>query len=254
MLQLLVNRRLIPFLGNGVNLMDRSPDAQWRPGSAQLPSGVEIAQYLAAKFSYPQHNQGGLMEVAQYAELVAGRARLFRELREVLEPVYQPTRLHQVLARLSRLLRERGRASGLPIIVTTTFDDLLEQAFLRESEPFDVVSYISDGADAGSFLHHPPTGPSMPISQPSRYQELLDDRTVILKLHGGLDRQDHDNDSYVITEDDFIDYITRAADANRFLPAALQSSLMSSSYLFLGYTLRDWNLRVLVRQLWDNQP
>ena len=32
---------------------------------------------------------------------------------------------------------------------------------------------------------------------------------MILKIHGAVDRTDSDRDSYVITEDHYIDYLTR---------------------------------------------
>ena len=249
-IQLLVNGRLIPFLGAGVNLIDRPPDALWKLGAPFSPSGREVAQYLAQKVSYPEFDNDDLIRVAQYGELVVGRQLLTTMLREIFDSVGEPTRLHSVLARLSRLLRRQGRASGLPIVITTTFDDLLERAFAAAAEPFDVVSYVAEGPEAGRFLHRRPDGRAVVIDVPNEYGELFGNGTVILKLHGSINRQNAENSSFVITEDDYIDYITRAAQPNRFLPAALASTLSSASYLFLGYSLRDWNLRVLVRQLW----
>src|SRR5262249_30624359 len=53
--------------------------------------------------------------------------------------------------------------------------------------------------------------------------------------------------NYVITEDDYIDYMT--FDDGNFLPNQIISKMTTSSILFLGYSLRDWNLRVLLSRI-----
>jgi hypothetical protein len=79
-----------------------------------------------------------------------------------------------------------------------------------------------------------------------------DERTVILKLHGAVDRQDPQGDSYVITEDDYIEFLART-DLSRLLPITLAAKLRRSHLLFLGYSLGDWNLRVLLHRIWGDQ-
>jgi hypothetical protein len=71
---------------------------------------------------------------------------------------------------------------------------------------------------------------------------------VILKVHG-----DNKLDSFVITEDHYIEYIERAADLRKLLPVKLAAKLKNSHLLFLGYSLRDWNLRVVLHRLWKEQ-
>jgi hypothetical protein len=43
--------RVIPFLGAGTNLCGRPKDASWRAGE-YLPSGTELAAYLADGYGY----------------------------------------------------------------------------------------------------------------------------------------------------------------------------------------------------------
>ena len=78
----------------------------------------------------------------------------------------------------------------------------------------------------------------------------LDDRSVILKIHGAVDRSspDGEDDSFVITEDHYIDYLTRTDLAN-LVPITLAAKLRRSHFLFLGYSLRDWNLRVILHRI-----
>jgi hypothetical protein len=75
---------------------------------------------------------------------------------------------------------------------------------------------------------------------------------VILKIHGAVSRDDPGADSYVITENDYIAYLARGDIANE-LPPLLRQRLASSSFLFLGYGLGDWNLRVILSRLWGER-
>ena len=77
-------------------------------------------------------------------------------------------------------------------------------------------------------------------------------RPLILKIHGTVDRDDSEQDSYVITEDHYIEYLTRT-DISNLMPSALVAKLKKSHFLFLGYSLRDWNLRAILRRIWDEQ-
>jgi hypothetical protein len=49
-----------------------------------------------------------------------------------------------------------------------------------------------------------------------------------------------ENDSYVITEDHYINYLA-AGMSPTFLRAGSQTQ--KTNFLFMGYSLRDWNLR-----------
>ena len=74
---------------------------------------------------------------------------------------------------------------------------------------------------------------------------------MILKLHGFVDRgaEDDDNDdSYVITEDDYIEYLARM-DLDNLLPVKVLDRMRNCHFLFLGYGLSDWNLRALLHRL-----
>src|SRR6266849_5540375 len=81
---------------------------------------------------------------------------------------------------------------------------------------------------------------------------LMAERPVILKIHGAVDMQSADLDSYVITEDDYIEYLAQP-ELQSFLPVSVHERLKSSHILFMGYALRDWNLRVVLRRIWDTR-
>ena len=81
----------------------------------------------------------------------------------------------------------------------------------------------------------------------------LDDRTVILKLLGQVDREPERRwESFAVTEDDHIDYLAQA-DIASLVPVTLVARLRRSHFLFLGYPLRDWGLRVFLHRIWGRE-
>ena len=124
------------------------------------------------------------------------------------------------------------------------------------SESFEVVSYIASGPSRGRFCHIDANGEGRIIDLPNEYAtELsLERTTVILRLHGRVDRTpERAWESFVVTEDDYIDYLAQT-DLTASLPVAVAAKLRRSHFLFLGYTMADWNLRVVLNRLWSDQP
>jgi SIR2-like domain len=248
----LLDGRVVPLLGAGVNLYGRPAEVAWQQGS-YLPSGTELSAYLASSFSYPSPDTDNLARVSQYISVINGVGPLYEELHKLFNADYPPTPLHRLLARLPSLFR-RHQTGRYQLIVTTNYDDALEQAFREAGEPFDLVTYMAEGEDRGKFLHFSPDRKSpVPIERPNKYTGLsLERRTVIAKIHGAVDRLNADQDSYVITEDHYIDYLTRT-DISNLIPATLAEKLKRSHFLFLGYSMRDWNLRVILHRIWGAQ-
>jgi hypothetical protein len=248
---IVLDGRVVPLLGAGVNLCGRPEHGPWRRDAHYLPSGGELAEYLADSFDYPDASRD-LVRVSQYVSVVLGDAPLYDELHDVFAAEYEPTPLHRFLALLPEIVRrqEPPPRDRFQLIVTTNWDDALERAFGEAGEEYDLVSYIVDGDARGKFLHRPPAQEAVVIDKPNEYGALsLERRTVILKVHGAVDRNDRDGDSYVITEDDYIDYLTRT-DISSLLPVTLAAKLRQSHILFLGYSLRDWNLRAIFHRIW----
>ena len=238
---------VVPFLGAGANLCGR-PDTPWEAGSEFLPSSAELAAKLAGEVHYPDPDDRDLMRISQYVHSVLGWQPLYQYVRAPLDPLSPPTVLHLFLARMARLLRERSVPRQ--VILTTNYDDTLERAFSAVGEPYDLIWYEaqSERPDCGRFIHDRAPEP-VPILLPNQYVDLdPDQRTVIVKLHGAMVRADAARDSYVITEDDYIHYLTRS-DIAVELPAVLRQRITERHLLFLGYSMRDWNLRVVLERL-----
>ena len=156
---------------------------------------------------------------------MTGAPVLYEELRRIFDRDAEPTALHRMLAAVPRLMRERDAPVAGLLIVTTNYDDLVEHAFSVAGEPLDVVVYVAKGELQGKFVHHPPEDGEQVIEQPNRYRELQPrGQTVLLKLHGAIDRQSAHGDSFVITEDHYIDYLAQTDIAN-LVPATLMAHM-----------------------------
>jgi hypothetical protein len=210
---------LTPFLGAGIS---RPP----------LPDAAELARALADRYEYPFVRQE-LMEVAQYAATMVDGASpkvaIQETFRQVPDPDFdEPDQAHAILA-----------SFPVPVYLTTNYDDYMEQALrARNRTPQTEVCRWNSGLK---------TRPShLLTSEPDV------GHPVVYHLHGHID----DPDSFVLTEDDYLDFIVNArryegvTDRSlQVLPPKIDELISSTSLLFLGYGLRDWNLRVLLRAL-----
>lgn len=252
------SRDVVPFLGAGVNVFERPADVAWQLDTREfLPSATELAEHLKKKFHWPREEQTSeLLRVSQYIAARNGTGPLYEELHKVFDNNYPLSSLHSLLARLPALIEEITGARRYQLILTTNYDDALERAFVEAGEEFDVVSYLADHErNRGKFLHRPFGEDPKPIRFAQKYMDVTrETRTVILKLHGAIDRElpPKAKDSFVITEDHYVDYLT-VTEPRKFLPRKLAQELTDSHILFLGYGMADWNLRVLLHRMWGGR-
>jgi hypothetical protein len=203
----LKRQKLVPFLGAGAAL-----GLEGAPG---LPGGGKLAEALANECGYPGGDKNDLPRVAQYYALKFGERRLRESVNEKLGlPDVKPGEVHNILA-------------GWPIkaVLTTNYDNLMERAFSKsDKEPAKAI-YERDGDQEQ--IQTPPS-----VEKP-----------LVYKLHGSLE----DSDSMVITEDNYTDFLISLIEGNPKLPDAVSAIFRSDSILFVGYGLKDWNIRVLLR-------
>jgi hypothetical protein len=239
--------RVVPLLGAGVNLCEPGR-SEWQLGK-NLPGGSELSQFIAQMCTYPGEDDADLLRVSQYAQVKRGEGPLYDRLHDVFDARYGYTVVHDFLARLPGLLEASGGARCHQLIVTTNYDDALEQALHDAGEPFDVVWYSARELEPhGLFMHKPHGEPPRPIERPNEYHLPVEEKTVILKIHGAVSRTDETEDSYVISEDDYIKFLTHTS-LQQLIPSTLLAKLFTSHILFLGYSLQDWNLRVILHQI-----
>jgi hypothetical protein len=184
------HRLVVPFVGAGASAHTGLPDWQQLVG----PLGKEL--------NLENQDRLDLLDVAQWYTDTHGRADLERRVRGALAGGGVPSPLHASIARLDA-----------PVLLTTNFDTLLEQALEEvKGVPADVI--IED-AHIG----------------------LIDEarRTSVAKLHGCVSLPS----SIVLTRDDYEAYV----ETHRAMVAYLQALLATRTFLFVGYSLSDPDLR-----------
>ena len=238
---LLKQGMVVPFLGAGASLVGR--EGKWNGKEPTfLPSGQELADYLADKSEFPleEHDVGNLAKIASYYAESAGRSRLRSCLRGVLNHEFPCNALHELLA-------------GIPaplVMVATNYDTLLEQAFRAKGRPYDLLVYTAEREDIGESVLWWPHNAERPetVDRPNEFQVEFGERPLIFKIHGTVVSQSDEWDTFVITEEDYVDFLSRMVD-NTAIPAVFYQYFRERSFLFMGYSLNDWNLRVILKNL-----
>jgi hypothetical protein len=254
---------VVPFLGPGTNSSDRTEP--WRDAnSTYLPDSEELATYLATGLGI-RPDPASLALISQQLAVAKGPGDLYLALRRALPPHHSPGSVHRFLAVLPESLRSLGAPDRFQLIVTTNYDNALERAFEEAEEGYDLAVYIARGRDKGKFVHIPCDGKPQLVSDPNSYTGFPIDafgrveRTVIMKIHGCIDRAQGPfalRDNYVITEDDYIDYMSDG-EIESIVPQQLLGKLRDySHFLFLGHEMHHWSPRVfLIRVFGDRtQP
>lgn len=213
---------IVPFFGAGASI------------GCGLPSGRDLARRLMAVAGIPDfENSDDLALIASYVVQARDSLALQDELRAALGVDAKPGRIHRLLAGFE----------AVRLYVTTNYDGLIEEA-LAPRAPWVVV----DRGTPGVVACRPPGGYWREVESKNLGTEYRDStQPIVLKLHGTFDVQNRDNDSFLITENDYADFLGRGEGDQ--IPAMLASIMRTRSFLFLGYALKDWNVRVLLRKL-----
>lgn len=235
--------KVVPFLGAGASIVNRPSGVDWNPKNPAFPpSGRELSNFLAQETMFPSEiaaDRDDLARVSSYYVDVSGRRTLRERLREILNHDYEIGRLHRFLASIPMH----------QVIVVTNYDTVLEQAFREAGRPYDLVVYPADRKDIANAVLWWPHGQSEPVVKAPN--ELCIDTTqtsVIFKMHGTLETADAKWDNFVITEEDYVEFLSRMT-ANTAVPSMFYECFRERSFLFLGYSLNDWNLRVILKNL-----
>jgi SIR2-like domain len=247
-------KKVVPFLGAGVPFSGRPEGADWRQGASFLPSGAELARHLAFLCNLPAwsiRDTDNLARVASYYTISNPNSDLTEELRTIFAGG-SPTGVHQMLAELKL-------HPGM-LIVTTNYDTLMEQALDAKGVPYYVVIHCTDIGHLGSVLVQKPkkqdgTSESEFI-EPKDFFVDLKTTTVIHKMHGSISGNAKQGSksffgNFVITEEDYVAFLSRISSAPPVVPSLFRTHFGRCSFLFLGYSLEDWNVRVILDSLND---
>lgn len=202
------------------------------------PSAAELAERFATTARLPPGSEeyeqirNDLPQAASYFEHVTlDRDGLNDELKTVFETEFEPNLLHHLLTRIA--------ARQNLLIITTNYDDMIERAFQLAKVPYHlVVTAIEDC----QVKYQEPNSADLIIVDPQMLKISLRQASIIYKMHGSICRHSCEPDSqFVITEEDYVAFLGRV-----LVPPAISALFMTRRFLFLGYSLRDWNFRVML--------
>lgn len=190
-----------------------------------------IALEWSMEIEYPLQDNSNLSHVAQYIALNPGGSLTTPKApkRKMVEYIRgckhqgadDPEDLYNVLANLP-----------LSVYITTNYDSFMIDALRREKKnpeyKFCRWNRLLDKYDALDAAFEPkPTKP------------------LVFHLHGHMEVID----SLVLTEDDYIDFIVNVSQNPERIPSQIQDAMTDNLLLFLGYSLADWDFKVIFRAL-----
>lgn len=181
------------------------------PDGNHAPNGFELAQEIAAHFKIDVGDEIDLAKLAQVAELRRGRKELEIFVSSKLTNV-EPDEIYKWICSV------RWKA-----IFTTNYDSVIERAYELSSNP--------------------PQSP-IPISSTSGIAD-YDPRfeVPVYHLHGYIKSDSFPK--FLITEDDY----TRFREKRRMLFEQLKTHLAVSNILYVGYSNRDPNWRLVLDEV-----
>jgi hypothetical protein len=216
------DRRCILFLGAGAHALppDGSPFTYAAEHSPSM--GSQLSRRLAAECAlterHPEEDATDLQRVSLFYEIARSRAQLIDAVVNAVERDRHPSPMLKALARLD-----------FPIVITTNYDQMLERA-LRAAGKEPRVSVYTPGRDPTPDVHEPSV-----------------EHPLVFKIHGDVDRPE----TIVMTDEDYIEFVLRMSSKHPYdpIPLTLKYHLSRWTTLFVGYSLLDYNLRLLFKTL-----
>jgi hypothetical protein len=244
----ITSARCTPILGPGAS--------EWLFGSRR-----EIAERWAETFGFPMSGSGreSLPQVTQYVavdqDLSFMRGQLMAYLRQqALLHLGDAQPSAPENASLDELISAAGAiyasqhetescrvlaALPLPIYLTTNPGNLLGDALAAAGKQpvIEICRWRDDLAALPSIYDREPD-----------YKPTAE-RPLVYHLFGRLDVEE----SVVLTEDDYFDYLIGVTSNNDLIPPAVRRALTDTALLFLGFNLEEWDFRVLFRSIMQRE-
>jgi hypothetical protein len=215
------HKQCTPFVGAGA--------------SAQWISLSQISRSWAEKYDYPLNDSDQLSEVAEFLALERGdesypKMALLREVSSIVQPDFSAKEFENtaqsVLADLN-----------LPIYITTNYDSFMEAALKAKGK-----SPVSEFCRWNESLIQARLGIRAVFDKGSAYIP-KPETPLVYHLYGLLDVPQ----SLVLTEKDYVDFaltLNKGGDQS-VLPAYIRNALATTTLLFIGYSLKDMDFRII---------
>jgi hypothetical protein len=233
---------MVPFLGSGASFAGVT-------GEPHLPSGAALAAELIVNLDpYPGTDHDPLAKVAQYYTKRLDRGALY----EMLHDRLYVQQVEAAVSPTAQFLAELPPGRQRLLILTTNYDTQVERAFAAAGRELLVVTqHVRNPEHASLLLVQNPDG-RLDEEDAREYtlpEALPLDTPILYKMHGSAHWAAADGrDTLVVTEDDYADFLTNSSPT-QFPPNAFTRMIKHRRFLFLGYSLEDWNFRVMLRTL-----
>ena len=239
----------MPFLGAGASLASQTT-------GPSLPSGRALADELVDAMAGAFVDHTGIRElpkIAQfYEQSVFDREALYAYLHDRFEAQQRTHSPGVVAAALAGLSRDQNL-----FMITTNYDTLVERAFGSAARPIAVITQnMRDPVRGATGIHLIRPDGTETTSDSVDFQ--WSDKSFpagcafLFKMHGSAHRREPEaRDDIIITEDDYVDFMVNSGGtvSPYFPPASLTAAYKQRRFLFIGYSLSDWNFRAFLRVL-----
>jgi hypothetical protein len=214
----------ILFLGAGAHAPPPEDSRFIYPAEVRPPLGSALSRQLATSLGdelgaeLPDEDPRNLQRIALFYELRRSRNQLVQAIRGSVQEGKRPSPALRALAELD-----------FPIVITTNYDQLFENALVLAGKQPRVTIYTPNLEETVD--HKNPT-----VASP-----------VVFKVHGDIDRLE----TIVVTDEDYIQFVLRMSNKDPYdpLPLTLKYHLNVWTTVFVGYSLLDYNLRLLFKSL-----
>jgi hypothetical protein len=216
------SRQCILFLGAGAHAPPPDDEADLYPAAQRPPIGAQLSRQLADACGlaerFPAEDVTNLQRVSLFYEIQRSRHHLVDAVRNAVQVGKRPSPMLETLARMD-----------FPLVITTNYDQLFENALAAVGKQPRVAVYT-------------------PALEPTTdYRDPTPESPVVFKIHGDISRPE----TIVITDEDYIQFVLRMSSKDPYdpLPLTLKFFLTTWTTLFVGYSLLDYNLRLLFKTL-----
>lgn len=188
----IAGKKLVVFCGAGISV------------DSGVPSWNELIKEFKKDIDIPT-NENDYLRIAQLYYNERQQKEFIDKVREVLQ--YKKLRYNEIHEEIFELNPEH--------IITTNFEDLLEQVIKSKAYPYSVIKKDAEFPYAS-------------------------DTKLLVKMHGDLDEG-----NLVIKEEDYLDY----SESHPLIESFIKGIFATKVVLFIGYSFSDLNLKIIVQNV-----
>jgi hypothetical protein len=259
---------LEPYRPVGDNLRNVLQETPPRDDYADIVR--DAAEILGLSNTVPQ-----LLTVASFFTAKDQRRQLLTNVDQRFRSVKEVTNIQKVIAARAKAFVDERNTNRLKdkddyLILTTNYDQLMESWLAEQGVPTCVVTVDRDSRIRTKFMNNVPTLLGLSADEfrdlekqykesklgtlPTPEQFILADKkyslALVYKIHGCpiIDTEQR-IDNLVISDHDYVLFIQKNGATNNLIPSYISNRIVDSSFLFLGYSFSDWNVRSLYQQI-----